>query len=163
MALQHSDLPNDKELCAFSCVCVPGDVAHLKRCPFRGHDSHLLRLNAIWGIACQNAEYPGAIYDLKQRFSATNGGRGAICANSFWLFRCDFAFVSEEGRLVCANCSEFFLRIIHACLNFWWVCSQFWPSGFPILIHEALLIDIHEEIPHFASWDPPPPLMGAWN
>ena len=34
--------------------------------------------NAIWGSACQNAAYLAAIRELKLRFSATTGGRGAI-------------------------------------------------------------------------------------
>ena len=34
--------------------------------------------NAVWGAACENAGYLAAICDLKLRFSATTGGRGAI-------------------------------------------------------------------------------------
>ena len=47
--------------------------------------------NAIWGTACQNAAYLAAICDLKLRFRATTGGRGAISEIAL-LKRCDFAF-----------------------------------------------------------------------
>ena len=37
--------------------------------------------NAIWGTACQNTAHLAAICDLKLRFRATTGSRGAILGN----------------------------------------------------------------------------------
>ena len=51
------------------------DAAILKRC-----DSGALKekLDAISGIACQNAAFLAAICDLQLRFGAATGDRGAI-------------------------------------------------------------------------------------
>ena len=59
----------------FSCICV-GAFVSWRRCNLEARKEEA-QANAIWGIACQNAAYLAAIRDLKLRFGATTGGRGA--------------------------------------------------------------------------------------